>query len=570
MTIYNKQKLNMVVAVGFMLALAVVAVFFLHSISDKSQELANATEGQASRSLLSVQEIEDNLQRTVEVQKESLAQQREVERQILLLGERVDALSAEFNRVAQDMEETSRKVRIVSMKASDLNEVISDSVEDLSLAFEALPEGDVRFDLEDVCDELYDSQDLLQKEVILSLQGSSRSIDDFREKIASTASAMASLSQITHEQIAMVKVASDQSEETSLLANNAIKLTHSTVEDQSSVLARSKKTANELKASTKSSQVALIAVSVSAIIVLVFATCLIGRSIVKGLTALLDSLMHNKDDTIVSSDEVSRISGALASSSEQLARVSEETSAGVVEVRSMSEMNAQKAEEAKDHADEAVASTEEMFERMERLQSAMDEISASSSEIGGILSNIEDVAFQTNLLALNAAVEAARAGEAGAGFAVVADEVRALAIRSSEAAKKTAEVISRTQKLTEEGSNNCSIATTSLQGVLEKMGVMHESFGSIVSASAEQLQGMVSLSTSIRDVESLSTELKEKSQNASHASNSLNGQIENLDGQIAELELMLKGSRSGPNSSDADLDDFQVKDRSGVSELSLN
>ncbi|MDP1142634.1 methyl-accepting chemotaxis protein, partial [Klebsiella pneumoniae] len=50
---------------------------------------------------------------------------------------------------------------------------------------------------------------------------------------------------------------------------------------------------------------------------------------------------------------------------------------------------------------------------------AMQDIHASSRQIGDIVGVIDSIAFQTNILALNAAVEAARAGEQGKGFAVV-------------------------------------------------------------------------------------------------------------------------------------------------------
>ena len=69
----------------------------------------------------------------------------------------------------------------------------------------------------------------------------------------------------------------------------------------------------------------------------------------------------------------------------------------------------------------------------------------STSQIGNIVTVINDIADQTNLLALNAAIEAARAGDAGRGFAVVADEVRKLAERTQSATSEVTNIVSTLQ-----------------------------------------------------------------------------------------------------------------------------
>lgn len=83
---------------------------------------------------------------------------------------------------------------------------------------------------------------------------------------------------------------------------------------------------------------------------------------------------------------------------------------------------------------------------LQRATAAMTAVADSSRDIARIVKAIEGIAFQTNLLALNAGVEAARAGDAGRGFAVVAAEVRALSLRSTDAAREMAALLSASHR----------------------------------------------------------------------------------------------------------------------------
>lgn len=77
---------------------------------------------------------------------------------------------------------------------------------------------------------------------------------------------------------------------------------------------------------------------------------------------------------------------------------------------------------------------------------AIATLSEKASDIGSILSVIDEVAEQTNLLALNAAIIAAQAGEHGKGFAVVAEEIKELSERTTSSTKEIAKVIAAVQQ----------------------------------------------------------------------------------------------------------------------------
>ena len=218
----------------------------------------------------------------------------------------------------------------------------------------------------------------------------------------------------------------------------------------------------------------------------------------------LNRTMYNIVDSAAqvnsSTGQIASAAQALAQGATEQASAVEELSATVIDLSKQSQDDSQRATELS--RDVAVMGTqlEGSNRQMQNLRTAMDEISAKSSEIAKIIKTIEDIAFQTNILALNAAVEAARAGAAGKGFAVVADEVRSLAGKSADAAQSITALISTSLDAIDHGSGLANETAASLDEVAKNVAEVVAAVEDFAVRYQEQTVTLDNVSTGIEQI----------------------------------------------------------------------
>jgi methyl-accepting chemotaxis protein len=121
---------------------------------------------------------------------------------------------------------------------------------------------------------------------------------------------------------------------------------------------------------------------------------------------------------------------------------------------------------------------------------AMENLAASSNQIGKIVRSITEISTQTNVLALNAAIEAARAGVHGKGFSVIADEVRSLSAQTNDSSKMVGQIVVMLQKQIQELQASMQEASQYSQAQNSRVEETLHSFGGI-ELSMEQITSQI-------------------------------------------------------------------------------
>jgi methyl-accepting chemotaxis protein len=173
----------------------------------------------------------------------------------------------------------------------------------------------------------------------------------------------------------------------------------------------------------------------------------------------MDYLFQSVEKTSSSTTEMNASMSEMSGRTDVLAGIGDEVlsfvsqmDSTVGELRSSAQSTADISRQVREDAEAggaAVAKTVEGINAQRDLTNStaetLDELQRSVTQIGSILSVIDEITNRTNLLALNAAIIAAQAGEHGLGFTVVADEIRQLAERTRGSTKEIGAIIKAVQ-----------------------------------------------------------------------------------------------------------------------------
>ena len=267
------------------------------------------------------------------------------------------------------------------------------------------------------------------------------------------------------------------------------------------------------------------------------------EQIVTDMTRMIAELKDSSTKVSQASHSAQEQSLLVASGSEQAAANMQSVAAAVDELTaSISEINRQ-----------VVSSSEISRQSVDKSHEMSGEIAGlatASQQIGEVVSLISDIAAQTNLLALNATIEAARAGEAGRGFAIVAQEVKNLSAQTANATEQISCQIDGLQAAT----SRAVKANDEISSTIERVSEISTSIASAVEQQSAATREIGS------NIEEAAVGTKDVNQGisavnkATEVTDSMAGEVLKVSDQLVQQETYLENLR-------AELSEFLVEVR---------
>ena len=244
-------------------------------------------------------------------------------------------------------------------------------------------------------------------------------------------------------------------------------------------------------------------------------------------------------------EQVQEMAEATAASVTQMDRSVQEVSNNAIEAASLTEQANEGASRGREAVHATIRDIEQISSLTSQAMNRLDGLVSRISQIGNILSAIDEINDETKLLSLNAAIIAAQAGEQGKAFLVVANHVKTLARRTSSSTQDI-------EKLIEAIGDESNQAVDAMKAGIEAVagGVKRSRDAGVALESIQE--SCSEASQRVSEIARATAEQSRNSKGVAEATLQTSTQIQQISEAIAEQrrasEAMLENSESALNS----------------------